>query len=149
MPAYHKLSAMRVSSLKEPGRYSDGLGLWLQVSKWKTKSWIFQYTVHGRVRQFGLGPTHTVTLAEARQQATECRKQVRDGIDLIERRKDERTQKRVEEAKSLTFTEAAEQFIASHQDGWRNSIGANGVRRWSDTPIRSSAICRSRRSTLA
>lgn len=31
MPGYHKLSATRIGRLSKPGRYGDGLGLWLQV----------------------------------------------------------------------------------------------------------------------
>jgi hypothetical protein len=55
----NKLSAVKVAKLKTPGRYGDGLGLWLQVSQFGTKAWLFRYTRHGRARQMGLGPLHT------------------------------------------------------------------------------------------
>jgi hypothetical protein len=32
------LSARRVASLKKTGRYGDGDGLYLSISKWKSKS---------------------------------------------------------------------------------------------------------------
>ena len=35
----------------------------------------------------GLGSLHTISLAEARDEALLCRKQLRDGIDPIEARK--------------------------------------------------------------
>ena len=50
----NKLSAPKVSKLKTPGRYCDGLGLWLQVSQAGTKAWLFRYMRHGRARQMGL-----------------------------------------------------------------------------------------------
>ena len=52
----NKLSAVKVAKLNTPGRYCDGLGLWLQVSQFGTKAWLFRYTRHGRARQMGLGP---------------------------------------------------------------------------------------------
>jgi len=39
---------------------------------------------HGKSRQMGLGSLHTISLAEARDEALLCRKQLRDGIDPIE-----------------------------------------------------------------
>jgi integrase len=120
MPGYHKLSATRIARLTKPGRYGDGFGLWLQISTWKTKAWIFQYSVDGRVRQLGLGPLHTVTLAEARHKAMECRKLVREGVDPVELRRQGRVQKRVEDARAVSFRQAAERFIAAHEASWRN-----------------------------
>jgi hypothetical protein len=60
-----RLNALKVARLKEPGRYGDGGGLVLQVSKWGTKAWLFRYERNGRERQMGLGPLHTISLAEA------------------------------------------------------------------------------------
>lgn len=31
--------------MTKPGHYRDGNGLYLQVSKWGTKSWVFKFTV--------------------------------------------------------------------------------------------------------
>ena len=49
--AINKLTAAAVETKKKPGRYGDGGGLWLQISRWKgrTKSWVFQYTFNGQV----------------------------------------------------------------------------------------------------
>ena len=80
----NKLSAVKVAKLKTPGRYCDGLGLWLQVSQFGTKAWLFRYTRHGRARQMGLGPLHTVSLAEARDRARLARQVLLDGDDPIE-----------------------------------------------------------------
>jgi hypothetical protein len=63
------LTALKVARLKEPGRYADGLGLYLQITLSGVKSWILRYERAGRERWMGLGPLHTVSLKEARERA--------------------------------------------------------------------------------
>ncbi len=80
----HRLSAIKVQRLRKPGRYGDGRGLWLQVSKSGSKAWLFRYMVQGRARQMGLGALHTVGLADARLRAEAARKLLLGGVDPIE-----------------------------------------------------------------
>jgi Arm DNA-binding domain len=68
------LSVAKVNSLKERGFYADGGNLYLSVAPGGTKSWVFRYKENGKARDMGLGPTHTITLAEAREKALEQRK---------------------------------------------------------------------------
>ena len=49
-------------------------------------SWLFRVTLAGRTREMGLGPLHTVSLAEARERARECRKLYDEGKNSIEKR---------------------------------------------------------------
>ncbi len=91
----NRLTAVAVARKKKPGRYGDGRGLWLQVSPSGTKSWLFRYMRNGKARQMGLGAVHTVTLAEARETAGDCRKLLLAGLDPIEARREERMQSRV------------------------------------------------------
>jgi integrase len=124
MGAMERLSARKVATAKAPGtRLCDGKGLWLQTSVWGTKSWIFQFTspTTGRIRQYGLGSLDEVSLAEARDQASELRKQVRNGIDPIEARREQRQQRRLTQVRIKTFREAAEQYIAAHAASWRHA----------------------------
>jgi len=116
----HKLTAVKVAKLNKTGRYGDGGGLWLQVSKWGTKAWQFRYMLHDRARQMGLGSIHTLSLAEAREKAREARALLLDGIDPIDARQGQRQQARAEAAKRITFREAAERYIAAHRAGWKN-----------------------------
>ena len=44
------LTARQVGTLKEPGRYGDGDGLWLQVSKSGSKAWLYRFMLNGKVR---------------------------------------------------------------------------------------------------
>ena len=64
-----RLSVKEVVNKKEAGYYCDGGGLYLQVSDSGSKSWIFRYTLNGKNRHMGLGPFHTVSLADARHAA--------------------------------------------------------------------------------
>ena len=106
-----KLKALTVAREKRPGSYGDGGGLYLQVTKAGTKSWIYRYWVaerdlvtgevvldpatnktKGRSREMGLGSYITVSLAEARDRALECRKLREHGIDPIDAREHARRQ---------------------------------------------------------
>ena len=72
----------------------------------------------------GLGATHTIGLAEAREKARECRRLRLDGIDPIEARKAARSRARLAAATATTFKDCAERYIASHQAGWRSRVHA-------------------------
>jgi integrase len=116
----NKLTAAAVRAAKEPGLYGDGHGLYLQVSAFDTKAWVFRYMLDGRARKMGLGPLHTVSLANARERAADLRLKVLDGIDPIEDRKTTRAKKRLEAAKALTFKECADAYIKANRSGWKN-----------------------------
>lgn len=115
-----KLTALAVPREKRPGYHGDGGGLYLQVSPGGAKSWVFRFKVEGRTREMGLGPVHAISLAEAREAATECRRLRVQGIDPIEARKAKRQQARLEAAKGMTFRTCAERYIGAHKAGWRN-----------------------------
>jgi integrase len=100
--------------------HADGGGLYLQVTPSGAKSWIFRFMLHGRAREMGLGPLHTISLAEARERARECRKLRLDGIDPVEARSAKRAKERLAAATAMTFAECAERYIAAHRTGWRN-----------------------------
>jgi integrase len=68
----------------------------------------------------GLGTYPEIGLAEARRRALEARRQKADGIDPLAARRAEREAKRIEQARSITFRDCAERYIAVHEAGWRN-----------------------------
>ena len=101
------------------GYHADGGGLYLQVAGNDGRSWIFRYQRDGKRRDMGLGPVYLVGLAEARRLALDCRRCLFEGIDPLERKRAQTTAAAVDAAKTITFKEAAEQYIASHQASWR------------------------------
>ena len=121
----NKLTAVAVQRVKQPGYYGDGGGLWLQISPLGGKSWVFRFTIHGKRREAGIGPAHTVSLAEARDKALENRKLVRAGLDPIEERKADKTRAAVLAAKDgKTFKHCAEVVIANKKQTLRNPKAA-------------------------
>src|SRR5882762_4150093 len=103
-----KLAAVTLPKLSKPGLYGDGGGLCLQVTASGAKTWIYRFMLNGRAREMGLGPLHTISLAEAREKARECRKLRLDGVDPIEYRRAKRTAAKLDAAKTMTFKECAE-----------------------------------------
>ncbi len=124
MQAFNRLSARAVAQLQTPGRYPDGLGLYLQITRTGSKSWIFRYARNGRERYMGLGPCHTVTLAEARERARQARLQHNDGKDPLAEKKAMRAATALEEARSITFEEAANAYYREHHMRWKNAKSA-------------------------
>ena len=125
-----KLTPLGVSKKQTPGHYGDGGGLWLQISKFKSKNWVFRYTLHGTRREMGLGPTHTVSLAEARQKAKECRLTLLDGKDPIEVRETTTLAEALRRAKMMTFDQCATSYIEAHRTSWKN---VKHISQWENT----------------
>lgn len=112
----HKLNALKVSKESTPGYYANGGGLYLQISKSGSRSWIFRFSLARRSREMGLGPLSNVSLAEARALASDCRKILADGKDPIEARNAERERVMIEEADCLTFKKAAKAMGGCYGD---------------------------------
>ena len=125
-----KLTALAVSKMKEAGYHGDGAGLYLQVSKTGSKSWIFRYTRAGKQREMGLGPLHTVSLAQAREHAKSCRSTLLAGGDPLEIRKAGQLEDALERAKAVTFDNCASSYIAAHRGSWKN---AKHAAQWEST----------------
>jgi integrase len=121
MPSSRKkrLTAALAASLKKPGKYHDGsgTGLYLQVEKSGSKSWVQRVMVRGKRREIGLGSLSLVGLAKARDIAIDHKRLIRDGGDPIHARK---TSKHV-----MTFEEAAHAVHANGAKGWTNPKHAN------------------------
>lgn len=139
-----KLTALQISRLSKRGLYGDGGGLYLQITAAGVKSWIFRYRDNGRLRNHGLGPLGTVSLAEAREAALACRKLRLQGIDPIEAKKQKRATEKLEAAKSITFAECANAYIEAHRAGWKNakhvyqwemSLGKHAFPVFGDLPV--------------
>jgi integrase len=63
---------------------------------------------------------HTVTLAEAREKARQCRQLLLDGLDPITEKRARIAAARLEAAKAITFADAAETYIGAHHPAWKN-----------------------------
>src|SRR5262245_57068428 len=108
-----RLTAVRVRTIKEPGRYGDGNGLYLVVEPSGSRRWVLRVVVRGKRCDMGLGSASVVSLADARDDAANRRKIARRGGDpLAERRRESQTMP--------TFKKAAEEVHATHAMTFRN-----------------------------
>ena len=125
-------SARSVETVTEVGYHRCDRGLYLQVARSGTKSWLFRYKspVTAKQREMGLGSLNLVSLAAARDIAVECRRQVLSGLDPLEERGRVKRVRLLEQARSITFQGAAEQCIASKKPEWKN---AKHAQQWSNT----------------
>jgi integrase len=115
------LTSKKVDRTKTPGRLHDGHGLYLQIKGAENKSWLLRYERDGRERWLGLGPLHTFSLKEARERARAARQLLHDGIDPIEDRKAKRAERALAAAKSMSFRDCAEAYIAANESAWKNA----------------------------
>jgi integrase len=117
-----KLTAVAVkAALAIPGSYQDGDGLFLKVDKRGGASWFLRLQRDRKRQDIGLGSAKLITLAEVRQKASELRKAIKvDRRDVLAERKDEAAAK-------VTFSEAALQYHAANEAGWKSEVYA---RQW-------------------
>ncbi len=107
------LTAIQVRNLKDPGRYSDGGGLILDVGKSGRASWVVRVQAGGKRRDIGLGPLSSLSLGEARESAAKVRRDTRAGIDVVADRK--------KEQRVVPTFRAAAKFVHEEQKaGWKN-----------------------------
>ena len=83
-----KLTALELRSLlKNPGRYSDGRGLYFRTVGLGKAYFVFRFRVDGREREMSLGPYPEVSLAEARDLHAELKAKLRKGFDPFAERR--------------------------------------------------------------
>ena len=113
--AKRNLTATFCKTVTKAGRYHDGNGLMLVVSKAGGKWWTQRLTVQGKRRDLGLGSFDFVSLSEARDQAFENRRAARTGRNPVA------------DKKIPTFAEALDTVIRIHRDTWK---GEGSERQW-------------------
>ena len=125
-------SAKGVEAVSKPGYHRCGQGLYLQVSKQGTKSWLYRYKspITQKQREMGLGSLNFVGLAEARQLAISQKRLVIDGKDPIEERKRSRVEQQLSQARNLSFEDVALACITSKSHEWKN---AKHAQQWKNT----------------
>jgi integrase len=136
MRTIHRLKARQVINAKPKrgkfvSRLADGAGLYLQITRSKegfNRNWIFRFERNDERHDLGLGPVHTISLAEARDKARLLRQQLLDNINPLEAKREEELKRqrerdagKAEEAKRITFRQCAAMYIEQHGDTWKNA----------------------------
>jgi len=101
-----------------PGKHTDQHGLILNVLPSGHRHWILRMGFKGRRRDYGLGPIHDVSLAEARILAAEVRKMVRAGLDPVEMRG-------LKRKRTPTFEQVTRKCYESLRGGWKDRRSAS------------------------
>ncbi|MEO0568827.1 MAG: integrase arm-type DNA-binding domain-containing protein [Pseudomonadota bacterium] len=114
MTLLNALTQLKVKNLG-PGKHFDGQGLMLVKSRKETGKWMLRLSVAGKRREMGLGRWPDVPLSEAREKASEARRQLREGVDPIQAR-----QAALRHQQRLTVSDAIEQCFAARQAELKN-----------------------------
>ena len=118
------------SAALEPGLFGDTNNLYLRVKNDGNRSWVFIYRYGGKQRELGVGKagegTGAVSLKAARKAAREGRAML-DGQPPVDPRTVWRAQPK---ASSRTFAEAARDYVAEKERGWKN---AKHISQWRHT----------------
>ena len=137
MKTRRRLSSRTVETERRLGYHADAQqpGLYLQIHggvSGITKSWIYRFTSpkSGKRREMGLGAVEIRSLADARSMVVQYRKLVLDGLDPVEEKRREVLSRRLEQANTITFDEAARQCIAAKAPEWKN---AKHAQQWENT----------------
>lgn len=125
----NRLAALQIAKLvKRPGLHNDGHGLYLETRDGRC-CWRFRYKFNGVPKWLGLGPVHSVSLAEARARAHDARQLILDGKDPLSVKAAAKAAAQIEAARTLTFEQALRQFIETDkvqklkdQASWVRSI---------------------------
>ena len=121
-PGIEMLTAKKDERTKQPGRYRCGLvkGLLLQVTDTGARSWVLRYELRGREHWMGLGSASEFSLKEARERARQARQLLADRIDPLAGKRAAEEAQRLQEARRISFAEAAQQYFDQHEKRWRN-----------------------------
>jgi integrase len=114
----NRLTARKVETTKTPARLADGLGLYLIVEGEFSKNWVFEYQFNGKRRYMGMGSALDVSLADAREKRNEYRKLKANGVDPLLHKRAARAAQVLEDAKAVTFKEAATRYMDANRVGW-------------------------------
>ncbi|MGP4922652.1 MULTISPECIES: tyrosine-type recombinase/integrase [Pseudomonas] len=131
-----KLTAKQVENLTTAGTYEDGDGLRLLVKPNGKKYWVLRFQLAGKRREMGLGTYPATGLKEARQNSSDKRRLLREGIDPLQARDDERAAQVAAEQqrknKSITFQDVSFDYIEAHRAGWKN---VKHAQQWTNTLV--------------
>ncbi|OQW82788.1 MAG: hypothetical protein BVN31_07450 [Proteobacteria bacterium ST_bin15] len=120
-----------------PGRYSDGDGLYLVVSKSGSLNWVFLYDFAGKRREKGLGKVADLRsfkqadLDAVRTAATACRAELKAGRDPLAKAEPSASESGAEVKATPTFWSVAQDVLATveasgknpkHRQQWRNTL---------------------------
>lgn len=129
MPKIAKeLSALETKRLTSPGWHAVGgvAGLLLQIrppareGDPSPRSWILRLRVAGQRQPIGLGSFPQVSLAQAREQARKLSLEAKGGVNILERKRAQRSALIAAASRNKTFRDCAEAYMEAHASDYTN-----------------------------
>ena len=111
-----KLTDAKLKALKEPGKYFDGGGLYMDITKAGGAYWRLKYRHGGKEKLLALGVYPAVGLRDARDKATDAKRLLQDGQDPGALRKAEKVRGALESVNTLEAVTHA--WLAHQTDRW-------------------------------
>lgn len=103
-------------------RYTDGQGMYLEVSPSGTKAWRLKYRLDGKEKRISLGVYPTTSLKQARLNRDEARALIAQGIDPSSARKAGQRVgglgRTTTSSKGDQFSEVAAEWLAAQRETW-------------------------------
>lgn len=135
-----RLTARRVDTITEPGKYHDGggAGLFLRVWPSGSRQWVQRITICGKRQEIGLGSPPAVSLAAARKLALENKGLAMLGGDPL-------AKKRAAKVRPLTFAECVDAYAEAklgeiksdkHRKQWLSSLERLALPALGEKPVR-------------
>jgi integrase len=109
----NRLNARAVATITKHSRHADGGGLYLSISSNGGRRWVFLYRWHGKPTEIGFGSARDVTLARAREKASQARARLAEGINPKDARRPSEG--------ATAFAECADRLIEAMRPSWRSS----------------------------
>jgi integrase len=107
----NRLNARAAATITKLGRHADGGGLYLSISPNGGRRWVFLFRWHGKPTEIGFGSARDVTLARARELASQARAKLAEEINPKDAKRSTR---------GATFGECADRLIEAMRPSWRN-----------------------------
>lgn len=135
-----RLTARRVDTITDPGKYHDGggTGLFLRVWPSGSRQWVQRVTIRGKRQEIGLGSPPAVSLATARKLALENKGAAMLGGDPL-------AQKRAAKIRPLTFADCVTAYAEAklsefksgkHRKQWLSSLERLALPSLGERPVR-------------
>ena len=86
--------------------------------------------VAGKTHAMGLGPAHLVSLAETREKAQSAQRELLEGINPLEKKRERKRLQALSKSQMMTFSECAKTYIEAHKSGWKSEKHAS---QWANT----------------
>lgn len=114
--ATNKLSDTRAKTVKAPGKYADGEGLYLEVTAKGSKLWRLKYRLAGMEKSLSIGPYPAIGLAQARDAKNQARKLIAQGVDPSAAKQAAKARKALDAAQ--TIESCAKAWIEHQSTKW-------------------------------